>query len=244
MNAIPLINIAPPRNDNVNRVSNKLNNIPVSQNISGAVGMLGNSGFNNETQLRQEVNTSLVALKREAFNLETLINQAAKTLTDVNNRIAALENVQGDYVKKTDVTNTIESGNMNPVTSNAVATSNAMPVNSVTSGNMHSVTSNAVASEIIDIKTPVYLNTYTTTGSNLILSDNIDIYKCLYFKVLINGVVVNTNLVLTTDKNTVFTIKYITDNNMQATVSFSFNKTKISITVFNTVTQLIVYGIK
>ena len=145
MNAIPLINIAPPRNDNVNKISNKLNNIPVSQNISGAVGMFGNSGFNNETQLRQEVNTSLVALKREAFNLETLINQAAKTLTDVNNRIAALENVQGDYVKKTDVTDTIESGNMNPLTSNAVATSNAMPVNSVTSGNLHSVTSNAVA---------------------------------------------------------------------------------------------------
>ena len=148
MNAIPLINIAPPRNDNINRVSNKLNNIPVSQNISGAVGMLGSSGFNNETQLRQEVNTSLVALKREAFNLETLINQAAKTLTDVNNRIAALENVQGDYVKKTDVTDTIASGNMNPVTSNAVATSNAMPVNSVTSGNLHSVTSGAVYSEL------------------------------------------------------------------------------------------------
>jgi hypothetical protein len=82
--------------------------------------MLGNSGFSNEAQLRQEVNTSLLALKREAFNLETLINQAAKTLTDVNNRIAALENVQGDYVKKTDITDTIESGNMNPVTSNAV----------------------------------------------------------------------------------------------------------------------------
>ena len=113
MNAIPLINVAPPKRD-------------------------------NEKQLRQEVNTSLVALKREAFNLETLINQAAQTLVEVNERITALENVQGDYVKKTDVTDTIESGNMNPVTSNAVATSNAMPVDTVTNGNMHSVTSNAV----------------------------------------------------------------------------------------------------
>ena len=42
-------------------------------------------------------------------------------------------------------TSLIEAGNNQPLTSNAVATSNAMPVNSVTSGNMHSVTSNGVA---------------------------------------------------------------------------------------------------
>lgn len=175
MNAIPLINIAPPRNDNVNKISNKLNNIPVSQNISGAVGMLGNSGFNNETQLRQEVNTSLVALKREAFNLETLINQAAKTLTDVNNRIAALENVQGDYVKKTDITDTIASGNMNPVTSNAVATSNAMPVNSVTSGNLHSVTSGAVSRALSYSTDEVFTGAYWIDGK--------PIYRrCFYFE--------------------------------------------------------------
>lgn len=86
----------------------------------------------NETQLRQEVNTSLVALKREAFNLETLINQAAQTLVEVNERITALENVQGDYVKKTDVTDTVQSGNMNPVTSNAVSGAiSALDVSSV-----------------------------------------------------------------------------------------------------------------
>ena len=218
-----------------------MNSIPLISNVPGVNFSMNRGNTSPEIQMRQEINTSLVALKKEAGTLEGLINEASQILDEVNNRIATLEN---DTVKKNDVVNVVQSGNMNPVTSNAVATSNAMPVNSVTSGNMHSVTSNAVASEIIDIKTPVYLNTYTTTGSNLILSDNIDIYKCLYFKVLINGVVVNTNLVLTTDKNTVFTIKYITDNNMQATVSFSFNKTKISITVFNTVTQLIVYGIK
>lgn len=42
-------------------------------------------------------------------------------------------------------TDLIQSGNNAPLTSNGLATSNAMPVNSVTSGNMHSVTSNAVA---------------------------------------------------------------------------------------------------
>ena len=41
-------------------------------------------------------------------------------------------------------TDTIASGNNQPLTSNAVATSNAMPVDTVASGNMHSVTSNAV----------------------------------------------------------------------------------------------------
>lgn len=45
-------------------------------------------------------------------------------------------------------TSLIEAGNNQPLTSNAVATSNAMPVNSVTSGNLHSVTSNAVYSAL------------------------------------------------------------------------------------------------
>ena len=49
-------------------------------------------------------------------------------------------------------TSIIQSGNLQPVTSNAVATSNAMPVNSVTSGNMHSVTSGAVASALSEIR--------------------------------------------------------------------------------------------
>jgi hypothetical protein len=238
MNAIPLINNAPRPNINVGSIgSPAFNPVAAGAKLGGSIGgnvMRQNPAsmpVNNETQLRQEVNTSIVALKREAFSLENLIAQAAQTLQDINKRLSELEGKQGDYVKKNDVVDSITSGNMNPLTSNAVATSNAMPVNSVTSGNMHSVTSNAVASEITDIKTPIYLNTYTTTGSNLTLSNDIDIYKCLYFKVLINGVVVNTYLCLTTDKNTVFTIKYITDNNTQAIVSFSFNKTKISITV-------------
>jgi hypothetical protein len=89
MNAIPLIN-----------------NIPKS-NING-----------NEKQLRQEINTSLVALKKEAGTLEGLINEAAQMLVTINNRIATLEN---DTVKKSDIVDVVQSGNMNPATSNAVA---------------------------------------------------------------------------------------------------------------------------
>lgn len=45
-------------------------------------------------------------------------------------------------------TSVIESGNNQPITSNALATSNAMPVDTVTVGNLHSVTSNAVAGSL------------------------------------------------------------------------------------------------
>ena len=144
MNAIPLINNAPKFrpdvNVNVNHIGGQSFN-PVSSQMGN---VMRQNPYGNETQLRQEVNTSIVALKREAFSLENLIAQAAQTLQDVNNRLSELEGKQGDYVKKSDVVDSITSGNMNPVTSNAVANSNAMPVNSVTSGNMHSVTSNAV----------------------------------------------------------------------------------------------------
>ena len=115
-----------------------MNAIPLINNIP-------KTNINNEKQLRQEINTSLVALKKEAGTLEGLINEAAQMLVTINNRIATLEN---DTVKKSDIVDVVQSGNLQPVTSNAVATSNAMPVNSVTSGNMHSVTSGAVYSEL------------------------------------------------------------------------------------------------
>ena len=108
MNTIPLINNAPSTNFSMN----KLNAVNKSGVRSAPV---------NDAQLRQEVNTSIVALKREAFSLETLINQAAQELINLNNRIAAIEQAEGDYVKKSDVVDTVSSGNMNPITSNAVA---------------------------------------------------------------------------------------------------------------------------
>ena len=107
MNTIPLINNAPSTNFSMN----KLNAVDKSGVRSAPV---------NDAQLRQEVNTSIVALEREAFSLETLINKAAQELTNLNNRIAAIEQAEGDYVKKSDVVDTVSSGNMNPVTSEAV----------------------------------------------------------------------------------------------------------------------------
>lgn len=160
MNAIPLINNAPRPNINVGSIgSPTFNPVAAGAKLGGSIGgnvMRQNPAsmpVNNETQLRQEINTSIVALKREAFSLENLIAQAAQTLQDINKRLSELEGKQGDYVKKSDVVDSITSGNMNPVTSNAVANSNAMPVNSVTSGNMHSVTSGAVYNAISALKT-------------------------------------------------------------------------------------------
>ena len=172
MNAIPLINNAPRPNINVGSIGTPSFNpsgasvggglAGFGAKLGGSIGSISGNAMrqnpasmpvNNETQLRQEINTSLVALKKEAFSLETLITQAAKTLVDINTRIEELEGKQGDYVKKSDVVDSITSGNMNPVTSNAVANSNAMPVNSVTSGNMHSVTSNAVYTALNTVTT-------------------------------------------------------------------------------------------
>ena len=126
-----------------------MNSIPLISNVPGVNFSMNRGNTSPEVQMRQEINTSLVALKKEAGTLEGLISEASQILDEVNNRIATLEN---DTVKKNDVVNVVQSGNMNPVTSNAVATSNAMPVNSVTSGNMHSVTSGAVASALSEIR--------------------------------------------------------------------------------------------
>ena len=88
-----------------------MNAIPLINNIP-------KTNINNEKQLRQEINTSLVALKKEAGTLEGLINEAAQMLVTINNRIATLEN---DTVKKSDIVDVVQSGNLQPVTSNAVS---------------------------------------------------------------------------------------------------------------------------
>ena len=182
MNAIPLINNAPRPNINVGSVgSPAFNPVAAGAKLGGSIGgnvMRQNPAsmpVNNETQLRQEINTSLVALKKEAFSLETLIAQAAQTLVNINNRIEDLEGKQGDYVKKSDVVDSITSGNMNPLTSNAVANSNAMPVNSVTSGNMHSVTSNGVYSALLNYVQAVSKTNPTITKN---LTNSVDNIVC------------------------------------------------------------------
>ena len=169
MNAIPLINNAPRPNINVGSIgSPAFNPVAAGAKLGGSIGgnvMRQNPAsmpVNNETQLRQEVNTSIVALKREAFSLENLIAQAAQTLQDINKRLSELEGKQGDYVKKADATVESVGGDGKYISAisetdgkiNATATDlgNMVPVNSVTSGNMHSVTSNAVAS-ILNVAT-------------------------------------------------------------------------------------------
>lgn len=168
MNAIPLINNAPRPNINVGSIgSPAFNPVAAGAKLGGSIGgnvMRQNPAsmpINNETQLRQEVNTSIVALKREAFSLENLIAQAAQTLQDINKRLYELEGKQGDYVKKADATVESVGGNGKYISAisetdgkiSATATDlgNMVPVNSVTSGNMHSVTSGAVYSELFKL---------------------------------------------------------------------------------------------
>ena len=165
MNAIPLINNAPRPNINVGSIgSPAFNPVAAGAKLGGSIGgnvMRQNPAsmpVNNETQLRQEVNTSIVALKREAFSLENLIAQAAQTLQDINKRLSELEGKQGDYVKKADATVESVGGDGKYISAisetdgkiNATATDlgNMVPVDTVTSGNMHSVTSNAVAERL------------------------------------------------------------------------------------------------
>ena len=191
MNAIPLINNAPKFrpdvNVNVNHIGGQSFN-PVSPQMGNVMRQNPASmPINNETQLRQEVNTSIVALKREAFSLENLIAQAAQTLQDVNNRLSELEGKQGDYVKKADATVAGVGGDGKYISAisetdgkiNATATDlgNMVPVNSVTSGNMHSVTSGAVK-DYTDTLIKIYqknIGTYTI-GAGQTISPNINSY--------------------------------------------------------------------
>ena len=124
MNAIPLINNAPRPNINVGSIgSPAFNPVAAGAKLGGSIGgnvMRQNPASmpeNNETQLRQEINTSLVALKKEAGTLEGLISEAAQMLIAINKRITTLE---AETVKKSDVVDAIQSGNNQPVTSNAV----------------------------------------------------------------------------------------------------------------------------
>ena len=81
---------------------------------------------NNE---KDSINTSIIAIKRNIERINMLLGLSNSEEIDTS-----------EFVKKSDIVDVVEAGNMNPVTSNAV-----VPVDEVTSGNMHSVTSNAVA---------------------------------------------------------------------------------------------------
>lgn len=82
-----------------------------------------------------DINTSIIAIKKQLKQLNEAVG-----LIDIPDMPDL-----SPYVKKSDVVNSVESGNLNPVTSNAVANNK---VDSVTSGNMLPVTSNAVSSAL------------------------------------------------------------------------------------------------
>ena len=124
-----------------------------------------------QTPDTNSINTSIIAIKKQ---LRT-INEALG-LIDIPDAPDL-----SPYVKKIDVVDVVESGNMNPVTSNAVANSNAMPIDEVTSGNMHSVTSNAVAN-CFNVKT-LWTGDCHTVGEVITLNENILVYKMLLFYV-------------------------------------------------------------
>lgn len=75
-----------------------------------------------------DINTSIIAIKKQLKQLNEAVGLIDMPTIDTS-----------IFVKKSEVVDVVEAGNMNPVTSNAV-----VPVDEVTSGNMHCVTSNAI----------------------------------------------------------------------------------------------------
>ena len=88
-----------------------------------------------------------------SFTIRGGSNIVARILVDENG------NVISQSMTATDV---IEAGNNQPITSDALATSNAIPVNTVESGNLHSVTSGAVYSELLN-----YVKAITKTNPTI-----------------------------------------------------------------------------
>ena len=86
-----------------------------------------------------DINTSIIAIKKQLKQLNEAVGLIDMPTIDTS-----------IFVKKSEVVDVVEEGNMNPVTSNAV-----VPVDEVTSGNMQSVTSNAVAKCLSYSETPI-----------------------------------------------------------------------------------------
>ena len=93
-----------------------------------------------------DINTSIIAIKKQLKQLNEAVGLIDMPTIDTS-----------VFVKKSEVVDVVEEGNMSPVTSNAV-----VPVDEVTSGNMHSVTSNAVANNCVP-------------KNNTVLNGNLDI---------------------------------------------------------------------
>ena len=118
------------------------------------------------------INTSLIAIKKQ--------------LTQLNEAVGLIDVPDVDltpFVRKDEVVDVIESGNMNPVTSNAV-----VPSNTVTSGDMHAVTSNAVSQSLSYSTEEVFTGSYWIDGKPIYR-------KTFYFATVpVSGTVLVTNV--------------------------------------------------
>ena len=121
-------------------------------------------------------------------------------------------------------TDLIQAGNNAPVTSNGLATSNAMPVDTVTSGDMHSVTSNAVAE---------LLKKYTYTISSVTLGgrnyDELSI-STSNLPISVNGYTVISYMVQQGSKDAMLYNLRVRDNQWRLTM---FNSATVTQTVSN-----------
>lgn len=114
-----------------------------------------------KTNSINDINTSLIAIKKQLKQLNEALGLV--DAPDVDTSV---------FVKKSDVVDVVESGNMNPVTSNAV-----VPVDGIERNNMKAATSNAVSYALSYFPTeqftgrywldnkPIYAKTYGLSGT-------------------------------------------------------------------------------
>ena len=95
---------------------------------------------------KDAINTSIIAIKRNIERINMLLGLVDSGSPDLSGLATKqeLEDAIDEVEASLQPVDSITSGDMHAVTSNAVANSNAMPVDTVTSGDMHSITSNAV----------------------------------------------------------------------------------------------------
>ena len=129
-----------------------------------------------------DINTSIIAIKKQLKQLNEAVGLIDMPTIDTS-----------IFVKKSEVVDVVEEGNMNPVTSNAV-----VPVDEVTSGNMQSVSSNAVSKALSYSTTEHFTGKYWTDGKKIYsraiveeISSYNDISQRRDFNKIINDVTIN-----------------------------------------------------
>lgn len=155
------------------------------------------------------INTSLIAIKKQLKQLTEAIGLI--DVPDVDTSV---------FVKKSEVVDAVESGNMNPVTSNAV-----VPVDEVALNNIHSVTSNAVATSCVGV--PDYSNNIYAglNQTSYTIQENM-VYICFLY---MSGNDINQNLQI----NGQIVSKYDSINNNHVYTFFGYAKKNDVLTYAN-----------